>query len=99
MTNANNLRIVKKNFSFNVYKVEPPLTATFPAGFFFLRKLRGILIAAAFLKTEKKLGEGGAGKGGGVGGRKYYSLKTPAREVRRFGDPVRESGRLVLFLG
>ena len=26
-------------------------------------------------------------------------LKTPAREARRFGDPVRESGRLALFPG
>ena len=24
-------------------------------------------------------------------------LKTPARKARRFGDPVRESGRLALF--
>ena len=57
------------------------------------------MIAAAFLKAEKKKTWGGRGGKGGVGGRKYYSLKTPAREARRFGDPVRKSGRLVLFLG
>ena len=41
---------------------------------------------------------GGGGEGGGWGKEKQH-LKTPAREARRFGDPVRESGRLALFLG
>ena len=41
---------------------------------------------------------GGGGRGGGWR-KEILHLKTPAREARRFGDPVRESGRLALFLG
>ena len=41
-----------------------------------------------------------SGKGEGRKWRKeILNLKTPAREATRFGDPVRESGRLALFLG
>lgn len=68
----------------------------------FKRKLRGILIAAAILKAEKKrLEEEGRKRGGGGGGwrKEILHLKTPAREARRFGDPVRESWRLALFPG
>ena len=54
------------------------------------------------MKAEKKdlRRRGGKGRGGGGGWRKeILHLKTPAREARRFGDPVRESGRLALLLG
>ena len=57
------------------------------------------MIAAAILKAKTKTRRGGAGNGGGGGGRleegNTTPLKTPAREARRFGDPVRESGRSV----
>ena len=58
-------------------------------------------------KKKKRLEEEGRkrGWGGGGGGGKRLEeakktpQKTPAREARRFGDPVRESGRLALFPG
>ena len=54
-------------------------------------------------KKKKRLEEEGRKRGWGGGERleegNNTPLKTPAREARRFGDPVRESGRLALFLG